>query len=400
MATGHSLQRRVLWVSHSDLGSILDKATWIETSKSLSKRGVKVTLATPSSKRLTQIEGVQVVPFYLGKHPLVVNFVFTFLLLFYLPFSAILSRYDFVIVHAGVTSFGAIPLSFFPRSIRPTIVMDCRSPPILTFGIRGHAREIAFRFSFLIAKRLFDGITTITPMMKRDVCTDFDLPPSNVKVWPSGVSLTLFDPQECHNEGKLLRTKFGLEQRFVVFYHGSLTTIVSRGILDCLEAVEVLKEKHGDLVLFLLGSGDTSYLNRKIRELGIQNAVIIHGPVDYEKVPDYISMCDVAIVPLPNLNVWRHQCPLKLLEYLAMNKATIVTDIPANRYILGNSKLGILISDANSKEIAQAIVYAYDNRDKLPMWGEGGRDLVESNYSFRKVAESLEKCLVEFQSSV
>ena len=59
--------------------------------------------------------------------------------------------------------------------------------------------------------------------------------------------------------------------------------------------------------------------------------------VDYEDVPKYISMSDVAIIPLPDMHYWRSQSPLKLLEYLAMTKTVIISDIPAHRAVIGDA---------------------------------------------------------------
>ena len=106
-------------------------------------------------------------------------------------------------------------------------------------------------------------------------------------------------------------------------------------------------------------------------------------------------MCDVGIVPLPDLPDWRSQCPLNLLEYLAMGKVVIATDIPANRKVIGKSKCGIYVSSADPREIAKAIMYAYDNKDELKEWGSYGRAIINAKYSWKKVAEDFENYLLE-----
>jgi glycosyltransferase involved in cell wall biosynthesis len=131
------------------------------------------------------------------------------------------------------------------------------------------------------------------------------------------------------------------------------------------------------------------FWNDLVQELNIQDSVIFHGNVRYQDVPSYIAMSDLPIVPLPDHPNWRNQCPLKLLEYLAMEKAAVLTDIPANREIVGKCECGIYTSSVDPEEIAQAITHAYHNRDSLGKWGKVGRGIVEDRYTWEKVAKEL-----------
>jgi glycosyltransferase involved in cell wall biosynthesis len=188
-----------------------------------------------------------------------------------------------------------------------------------------------------------------------------------------------------------MREKLGLSDKFIIFNHGALRL---GGLVETIKAVSMLKDKYPDLVLFLLGSGiHVSRLKNLVREIGVQKNVIIHEKVDYSEVPKYITMCDLGIVPLPDLPIWRHQCPLKLLEYLAMEKAVIVTDIPANRDVIGNSRCGIFVPSVDPKEIAKAIIYTLENEENLKEWGSNGREIVKAKFSWEKVAEDLENYL-------
>lgn len=123
--------------------------------------------------------------------------------------------------------------------------------------------------------------------------------------------------------------------------------------------------------------------------------MILHDSVAYSDVPKYIAMCNVGIVPLPNLPYWRHQCSLKLLEYLTIEKVVIVTDIPANREIVGNGKCGIYISSPNPVEIANSIVHVYQNREKLKKWGTSGREIITKRCNWGKAAEGLENYVLK-----
>jgi glycosyltransferase involved in cell wall biosynthesis len=104
-------------------------------------------------------------------------------------------------------------------------------------------------------------------------------------------------------------------------------------------------------------------------------------------------MSDVCIIPLPNHPFWNCQCPLKLLEYLAMEKVVIATNIPAHRLII-EGKGVIYISSTEPAEIAKGIRVAYNNKEKLVKWGKYGRELVIKNFEWKKVAKDLERYLL------
>jgi glycosyltransferase involved in cell wall biosynthesis len=169
----------------------------------------------------------------------------------------------------------------------------------------------------------------------------------------------------------------------------------TRGLQETIRALKILKHRYSNAVLFLLGTGPiVSNLKALIQKEDLQDNVIIHNPIYHLEVPKFIGISDVCIVPLPYHPYWRFQSPLKLLEYLAMEKVVILTDIPAHRTVIGEAKCGVYISSLNPMEIAKAIEYVYLNKDSLKEWGKIGREIVKREYTWEKVAGSLEKYLL------
>jgi len=190
-----------------------------------------------------------------------------------------------------------------------------------------------------------------------------------------------------------LKRKLGLTGKFVVFYHGIFTA--TRGLTETIEAVKILRRKHPNIVFFLLGTGPiVTMLRALIQKEGLQENVIITNPVNQSEVPKFIGMCDIGIVPLPDHPYYRFQSPLKLLEYLAMEKVVILTDIPAHRAVIGEAKCGLYISSVKPMEIAKAIEYVYFNKEKLKEWGKNGREIVKEKFTWKKVARDLENYLL------
>jgi glycosyltransferase involved in cell wall biosynthesis len=319
--------------------------------------------------------------------------MFTIVLVLFLPVFIIISRPDFIIFDPDIHILSCFPGLFVSKFKKVKSVLDIRSVPVETVGFRGFQRRFWFSVSILVAKKLFDGITIITPSMKKKICNDFDLNPDNVGVWTSGVSDSLFNPKNFISESAELKRRLGLTGKFVVFYHGVFTP--TRGLTETIDALKILLPKYPDIVFFLLGTGPlASKLSALIQKEGLQGNVIIADSVDHSEVPKFISMCDIGIVPLPDHPYWRFQSPLKLLEYLAMEKVVILTDIPAHRAVVGEAKCGIYISSVEPMEIAKAIEYVYLNKDTLEERGKIGREIVKREYTWEKVAGDLENYLL------
>jgi glycosyltransferase involved in cell wall biosynthesis len=325
--------------------------------------------------------------------PLILPVMFTIFLFFYLPIFVVFSKPDVVIMEPYVHILSAIPQLLISRFKKVKSVLDVRSTPVETTGFRGFQQKFWFSVSILTAKKLFDGMTIITPSMKKEVCNRFNIDPAKVGVWTSGVSDSLFNPQNLISESAELKRKLGLTGKFVVFYHGVFSA--TRGLQETIKAMKILKHRYSNAVFFLLGTGPiVSDLQALIQKEDLQDNVIIHNPIDHLEVPKFVGMSDVCIVPLPDHSYWRFQSPLKLLEYLAMEKVVILTDIPAHRAVIGEAKCGIYISSVRPMEIANAIEYVYLNKDTLKERGKIGREIVKREYTWEKVAGSLENYLL------
>jgi len=395
----NSRERKILWVSPLILDIHFHKTSQLEMLNSLAKRGYNTRLVSVHSQNEIRSENpqVRITSIPLRYVPIISPIMFAVVVFFLLPYHIIVSKPDYIITEPDISIFGFASAFPFSMSKRMKLILDVRSTPVETRGFRGYLQTLCFTASVLIARKFFNGMTIITPLMKEEVCKKFNMDPNFVGVWSSGVSAILFNPNSYVSEGKELRRKLGLSKKFVVLYHGAFSA--NRGLTETIEAMRIVKHAYSNVILFLLGNGPAANcLKDLIRMKGLQDNVIIHNSVEYAEVPKYIAMSDVGIVPLPNHPYWRFQCPLKLLEYLAMKKVVIATDIPANQLVIGREKCGVYISSIEPAEIAEAIAYTYENREKLAGWGASGRTIIDEKYRWVKKAENLESYMLSIEN--
>jgi len=319
---------------------------------------------------------------------------YTVIMFLFLPIYVLVKRPRFILTDPGPWILAFLWKPVLLSRLNVKVVLDIRSTPVEVTGLQMQVKDLFFKISVLIAKKMFDGITTVSSLMRKDIAKSFQIDSHDIGVWPNGASINHFDPVKYAVARATLRREYGLTNAFVVLYHGAVTA--HRGLVESALSLELLERgKYDDAVLFLLGSGPAmSTVRQLVEERGLHGRVIFHDAVHYNDVPQYVAMADVGLVPLPNRPDWIHQCPLNLLECLAMGKPVIVTDIPCNRWIVGQNKCGTYVKDANSKEFAKAISHLDDNRKMLKQWGAQGISIIEQRFSWSLSAKSLEDYLV------
>jgi glycosyltransferase involved in cell wall biosynthesis len=391
----NSKKMSILWISFTRLDIELNSMALLNVLGQFAELGHEVSLIAVRSKNVSRIKNpqVRIISVPLRDVPLILPVMFTIFLFVYLPIFIIISKVDVIIMDPYVHILSVFPQLPISRFKKVKSVLDVRSIPVETTGFRGFQLKFWFNTSILVAKKLFDGMTIITPLMRKEICRTFEIDPCNVGTWPMGVDTELFNPENYSSDCAKLKKELGLSDKFVVFYHGVFTA--TRGLKETIESMKILRPDYPNVVLFLLGTGPmVSKLKQVVQKAGLQEHVIIHDPVNHAEVPRFIEMSDVCIVPLPDHPYWRFQCPLKLLEYLAMEKVVILTDIPAHRAVIGEAKCGVYVSSVNPMEIAEAIEYVYLNKDSLNEQGKIGREIVKKEYTWEKVAGSLENYLL------
>jgi len=388
-------KKSILWLFSGPMDLLLHSTATLNILNEFANSGYKVNLLAARSGYMPPMNNNRIHSLILPLRfvPLISAFMFAVVMFIFFPVFIIISKPDFVILSPGSSIFGFLPELLVSKFKRVKFVMDIRTVPVEVVGFRGFVTRSLFSLSVLIAKKRFHGITALTDLMKTEICYNFNIDLDKVGVWTSGVSDSLFHPENHLSEGIDLKSKLGLTQKFVVFYHGIFTA--NRGLIETIKAIKLINDKYPSIVFFLLGAGPILNMQKAlILEENLQQNVILHNPVSHIDVPGFISMCDVGIIPLPDHPYWNSQNPLKLLEYLAMEKVVILTNIPAHRAVIGESKCGYYISSINPSEIAKAMEAVYLNKVNLESWGKIGREIIGEKYTWRKVAADLETYLL------
>ncbi len=377
----------ILWVHRADFDEGLDRTTWLDMINELKTLGQNVSLLT-SYRREKLDYGLGRNLIYVPQINVKVLRALSFLIFSYFRIIwYIITQKPHIVILDIWTFWCGFPLDVFSKLglIKTKFVIDMRT---FYYGVNSDKYspkdfliKLYTDLGLAYNKYIHAGLSVITKELKRQVQLKYKIPENSICVWSSGVSLEKFKLD-------VSKKKLDLKGKFVVMQHGGFS--YNRGLHETILAIDLLKVRYPDIILFLLGSGPAeNILKKTIHKLILQKRCILHQPVNHNEIPQYLANCDVGILAYPSIKYWQLNNPIKLLEYLAMSKPVIVTDMPAFRDVIGLKKCGIFTKSNRPSDIARAIAFCYKNKEKLNEWGMYGREITEQKYTWKRQARVL-----------
>jgi glycosyltransferase involved in cell wall biosynthesis len=143
-------------------------------------------------------------------------------------------------------------------------------------------------------------------------------------------------------------------------------TLKRYGIQTMIQAIPILLKDIPELKLNIVGDGEyLPQLKDMAESLQINEFITFTGYIPYEEVPPYIARADICIAPmLDDVGT-----PNKILEYFAMGKATVSSEIPGLTALLNRECL-LYFQPGNEEELAERIVELYRSPEKRATLGK------------------------------
>jgi len=244
-----------------------------------------------------------------------------------------------------VFDYRTLPLFLLTRILFKTKgIMLILSRPIVKQGFLGRLTySWFFRLSLMFGKLWVDAFTATSPFEAFEFSRLGKIPKGKITV----ISCILGEQFERFNSAMdvdQLRLKLGLNMllgKKVLLYHGVLHE--QRGILKLLDFFTKTFKEDEKIALLIVGKGSATDSVKDFIEKNRLKNVILWGPAPYSKIPEIILASDVGLVLLPDNPNWRYQSPIKLIEFLALNKPVLASDLPGIKWIANNSPLVVYL---------------------------------------------------------
>lgn len=193
------------------------------------------------------------------------------------------------------------------------------------------------------------SVVALTPAFKRNLIAR-GIARDKIAVVINGVDLSRYAPRpRC----AALERELGLGGKHVVGYLG--THGMAHDLGNVLAAADLLRDQP-DVHFLFLGDGATKpQLEREAQRMDLPNVTFV-APRPKEQMPDFWSICDVALIHLKNDPTFAEVIPSKMFEAMGMGCPLLVVSPPGEaQAILENSDAGVWVPAADPRALADAV---------------------------------------------
>jgi glycosyltransferase involved in cell wall biosynthesis len=141
---------------------------------------------------------------------------------------------------------------------------------------------------------------------------------------------------------------------------------IDRGAEEAVQAMQYVK----DSVLLIIGSGDViELLKEMVKELKLEEKVMIIGKVPFEKLAQYTRHADLGLTLDKDTNInYRYSLPNKLFDYIHAGVPVLASDLAEVKKIITDYAVGDCISTHEPSHIADKINAVFQDESTLINW--------------------------------
>ncbi|MEE9905291.1 MAG: glycosyltransferase family 4 protein [Chlorobium sp.] len=226
------------------------------------------------------------------------------------------------------------------------------------------------------------GIVMVTDSFVR-VITERGIEREKCAVVKNGANLELFRPRVKSCE---LLASLGLEGKFIVGYIGT------HGMAHKLDFIVrcATKVQNPDIHFLFIGDGAEKKNVMELAALvGCSNVTFLDS-VSKDLIADYLSVTDVALVPLRKTDLFTTVIPSKIFETASMQKPLLLGVDGEARELVESYGAGLFFEPENESDFLEKLDLLYNDKSVYQQCQEGGARLAKAFDRKRLATEMLE----------
>lgn len=183
-----------------------------------------------------------------------------------------------------------------------------------------------------------------------------------------------------------LREKYGLKGEIIL----SMGRFVPwKGFEILIRLVPNLIADRPNLKLVIVGDGpEFSKYEKLIKDLNLEENVILTGRMDQQKFWEYIKASDMFV-----LNTGYEGLSHVIIEAMSLALPVVSTKVGGNPELIENKKTGILVEYNNKDQLKKAILGLLDSYDEANKLGQNAKEKIEKSFDQKNMIEELVKII-------
>ena len=227
--------------------------------------------------------------------------------------------------------------------------------------------------------RMPDAIITTGESIRRRMIEVNKLDGHRIVSIPTGVQLDKFNPNIT---ASYLREELSIGEQTPIITMVAVLRSWKRHEVFLESAKWVLCEFPQARFLIVGDGPGWERIHGKIMELNLGKNVIMTG--HRENMPEILSATDVAV-----LTSERYEgVPQAVLQYLAMERPVVATDVGSISEAIQHGKTGILVPPNDARNVAEGVLRLLNDEKLARRLGKNGRKLVEERFSSQAMMEA------------
>ncbi len=181
-----------------------------------------------------------------------------------------------------------------------------------------------------------------------------------------------------------------------LIYTGAIRKDRGRDVM--LDAMAQVNQQATIAHLTLVGASveELEYCTQYARQLGVGDAVTVHGRVAGDAIPEFLSRADFGLCLWEDQPWWRFNPPTKLFEYLVAGLPVLASNIRTHTRYISDWHNG-LIFEYNSNSLAHAIMRLWERRTEIPQMKLVAKDTGEP-YLWHRIEPEFLKAINELEN--
>jgi glycosyltransferase involved in cell wall biosynthesis len=261
----------------------------------------------------------------------------------------------------------------------PLVIDDCS--PLSEEIALGCGLPALARHAFASQARAAQALVVSSERLRQLMLLD-GVPADRVRIGPNA-AVPAPDVPAPDDERDGLRRELGLGDRVGLVFAGSFQTWHRAELL-----VEAAARLPDDIPLHIVLLGDgpgRAAALATAQRLSLTHRLTAPGAVPAERIPAYLSACDVGVLPGSN----DYGQPMKLVEYAMAGLPAIAPDLPPVREVLKDGDTGLLFRDRDSSQMSQRILRLIVDTELRQRLGRSAREQALRTWSWEATARVL-----------
>jgi glycosyltransferase involved in cell wall biosynthesis len=228
-------------------------------------------------------------------------------------------------------------------------------------------------------------IIAVSDFTRRELLKYYNVKEEKIRVIHNGVDINKFLPPANKKE---VKRELGFKTTDVnILSVGRL--YARKGLFTLIESMSLVAKKFSNAKLIIAGKGQSNEMKKLVnyaKKLGVREKIIFTGYFPDTKLPKLYQAADIFA-----FSTFYENLPFAVLEALSSQLPVVTTKVGGIPEMIDDGKNGFLVQPANSKDLADKILFFIENPNEASEMAYLARRTIEDKFDWRLIVKKVLK---------